>query len=56
MPIDTLVEKLVVLRPEDDVAIVKTDLCRGAELEDAAGRLLLRCDVPAGHKVAWRSV
>ena len=53
MPVAALLEKLVVLRPEDDVAIAKSEMCAGTELEDpAGGRLVLRCDVPAGHKVA----
>jgi len=57
MAVATLLEKLVVLRPEDDVAIAKSEMCAGTELEDPAGaRLVLRCDVPAGHKVARRAV
>ena len=32
MPVAALLEKLVVLRPEDDVAIAKSEMCAGTEL------------------------
>jgi altronate hydrolase len=56
MPTYALVEQAVVLRPEDDVAIAKRGLPAGTALEDGQSRLVVRADVPAGHKVARRAV
>jgi len=49
-------EVTIVLHPEDDVAIAKVGLSAGTVLEDPGGRLTVRADVPAGHKVARRAV
>jgi altronate hydrolase len=51
-----LAEKAIVLRPEDDVAIAKAAVPAGTVLEDAGGRLTVRDDVPAGHKLARRAM
>jgi altronate hydrolase len=46
----------VVLNPQDDVAIAKTALSAGAVLEDEGRELVVRADIPAGHKLARRPV
>ena len=57
-----LTEKAIVLRGEDDVAIVKAELAAGTVLEDAgtgaeaARRIEVRQDIKSGHKVARRAV
>jgi len=45
----------VVLNPADDVAIVKKEIPAGSVLEDAGGRIEVRQDIRAGHKVAGRA-
>jgi altronate hydrolase len=47
-----LAEKAIVLRPEDDVAVAKTELRAGDVLEDGATRIAVGQDVRPGHKVA----
>jgi altronate hydrolase len=49
-------EVAVVLNPEDDVAIARTGLAAGTELEHEGGLLTVRADIPPGHKVARRAV
>jgi altronate hydrolase len=56
MAVHALTDKAVVLRPEDDVAIAKTDLPAGLVLEDGEARIVVRADVRPGHKVARRGV
>ena len=51
-----LTDVALVLRPEDDVAVVTIDLSPGAELTYQGGRLLVRQSVPRGHKLAMRPV
>ncbi len=50
-----LSEKAIVLKPEDDVAVVKAPLSAGTVLEDGASRIELRADIKPGHKVARRA-
>jgi altronate hydrolase len=47
---------VLVLRPDDDVAIAKSALRAGARVGEGDDALVLRADVPAGHKVAVRAV
>jgi altronate hydrolase len=56
MATHALTEKAVVLRPEDDVAIAKSELPAGQVLEDGPARIVVRVDVRPGHKVARRAV
>lgn len=49
-------EKCLLLRPDDSVAIVARGLPAGAEVLAGATQLRLRDDVPAGHKVAVRDM
>ena len=56
LPSYPLTEKAVLLRPEDDVAIAKSGLLAGTVLEDGENRLVVKVDVPPGHKVARRKV
>jgi altronate hydrolase len=51
-----LTERAIVLRAEDDVAIVKKELAAGDVLEDGDARIDVRQDVKPGHKVARRPV
>jgi altronate hydrolase len=51
-----LSERAVILKPEDDVAIAKTELAAGMVLEDGERRIEVRQDVRPGHKVARRPV
>ena len=53
---DALVEKLVVLRPEDDVAVAKAELPAGTVLEDGSVRIEVGQDIRPGHKVARKAV
>jgi altronate hydrolase len=50
-----LTEKAIVLRPEDDVAVAKAEICRGDVLEDEAARITVCQNIRPGHKVARRS-
>lgn len=47
---------LLHLRPEDHVAIATADLSAGSQVTGPHGPLLLRADVPRGHKVAVQVV
>jgi altronate hydrolase len=51
-----LTERCIVLRPEDDVAVVKKELFQGMILEDGLSRVEVRQDVRPGHKVARRAI
>src|SRR5262245_27297964 len=51
-----LTEKAIVLKAEDDVAVVKAELAAGTILEDAAGHIEVRQDIKPGHKVARTAV
>jgi altronate hydrolase len=51
-----LAQSAIVLRPEDDVAIAKRELCKGALYRDGDKVLELVCDVPQGHKLARRRI
>src|ERR687892_1322086 len=51
-----LTDRAIVLRDEDDVAIVKKELAGGSVLEDGATHIEVRADIKPGHKVARRAV
>ncbi|HVR63859.1 MAG TPA: altronate dehydratase family protein [Polyangia bacterium] len=46
----------ILLHPRDDVAIARKDLTAGSAVVVGGATLSLRTDVPAGHKVARRSI
>jgi arabinonate dehydratase len=54
-PLD-LADVALVLRPEDDVAIATRDLDAGTRLHAPTADLVLRGDVPRGHKLALHAV
>jgi altronate hydrolase len=45
-------EKAIILHPADDVAIAKAPVPAGTVLEDGSARIMLRCDIRPGHKIA----
>ncbi len=49
-------DKAIVLRPEDDVAIAKAEICAGTRLEDDGGTIEARQDIRPGHKIARRQI
>ena len=49
-------DKAVVLRPEDDVAIAKMEICAGTLLDDVGGTIEARRDIRPAHKIARRSI
>ncbi len=49
-------DKAVVLRPEDDVAIAKAEICVGTSLEDEGGIIEARQDIRPGHKISRRRI
>ncbi len=49
-------DKAIVLRPEDDVAIAKAEICAGTRLEDEGGAIEARQDIRPGHKISRRSI
>jgi altronate hydrolase len=51
-----LADKAVILRPEDDVAIAKAELCAGTVLVDGDRRIEVRQDIRPGHKIARGAV
>jgi altronate hydrolase len=51
-----IAERAIVLRPEDDVAVVKKELLQGMVLEDGPRRIEVRQDIRPGHKVARRAI
>src|SRR5207245_2876536 len=51
-----LTDRAIVLKPEDDVAVAKAPLDKGAVFEDGAARIEARQDVKPGHKIARRDV
>src|SRR6266850_7797578 len=55
MPTYALIEKAIVLKPEDDVAVAKAALGAGTLLEDGTTRIEVRQDIGPGHKVARRA-
>ncbi len=55
MAIYALIEKAIVLKPEDDVAVAKAALTAGTVLEDGAERITVRDDIRPGHKIARRA-
>src|SRR2546430_17397774 len=54
--IHQLTDRAIVLKPEDDVAVAKAPLAKGAVFEDGAARIEARQDVKPGHKIARRDV
>src|SRR5881628_161776 len=54
--IPKLTDRAIVLKPEDDVAVAKASLEKGAVFEDGATRIEARQDVKPGHKIARRAV
>src|SRR3972149_6035445 len=49
-------DKAVVLRPEDDAAVAKAEICAGTLLEDGGGVIEASQDVRPGHKIARRHI
>jgi altronate hydrolase len=49
-------DKAIVLRPEDDVAIAKAEICVGTRLEDEGGTIEARQDIRPGHKISRRHI
>jgi len=47
-------EKAIILHADDDVAIAKVPIAAGVILEDGPARIVLRCDIRPGHKIARR--
>src|SRR5438270_9502669 len=54
--IHQLTDRAIVLKPEDDVAVAKAPLAKGAVFEDGPARIEARQDVKPGHKIARRDV
>src|SRR5438876_1492125 len=54
--IPKLPDRAIVLKPEDDVAVAKASLEKGAVFEDGATRIEARQDIKPGHKIARRAV
>src|SRR5260370_6805183 len=54
--IHKLTDRAIVHKPEDDVAVAKAPLDKGAVFEDGAARIEARQDVKPGHKIARRDV
>src|SRR5229473_4494362 len=54
--IHKLTDRAIVLKPEDDVAVAKAPLAKGAVFEDGAARIEAQQDVKPGHKIARRAV
>src|SRR5216117_816763 len=54
--IPKLTNRAIVLKPEDDVAVAKASLEKGAVFEDGATRIEARQDIKPGHKIARRAV
>src|SRR5256886_8437300 len=54
--IPKLTDRAIVLKPEDDVAVAKAPLDKGAVFEDGAARIEARQDIKPGHKIARRAV
>ena len=52
----SLHEACLLLQPGDDVAIARDHLPEGLSLSTESGTVLLRQDIPAGHKCAVRSL
>jgi hypothetical protein len=56
MTIHPLVDKTILLREGDDVAVAKATLAPGTVLGHQGSELRLFAEVPAGHKVALRDI
>jgi altronate dehydratase len=46
----------LILRPDDDVAVLRRALQAGTVLQRGSGQIRLNRDVPAGHKIALRAL
>src|SRR5262245_63832453 len=55
LPTYDLIEKAIVLKPEDDVAVARAPLGAGTVLQDGSTRIETRQDIGPGHKVARRA-
>src|SRR5437870_9630900 len=51
-----LTDRAIVLKPEDDVAVAKAPLDKGAIFDDAGTRIEARQDIKPGHKIARHAV
>ncbi|PYO26023.1 MAG: galactonate dehydratase [Candidatus Rokuibacteriota bacterium] len=51
-----LTDRAIVLKPEDDVAVAKAPLDKGAIFADAGTRIEARQDIKPGHKIARHAV
>jgi altronate hydrolase len=51
-----LAEKTILLSPSDNVAVARVNLARSSEAVSSSGTFLLVDDIPAGHKMAIRSI
>jgi altronate dehydratase len=56
MPVKNFIDHALVLRPGDDVAVVKKTLKAGDELTLAEGSILVPQAIAAGHKMALRTL
>src|SRR5262245_19301269 len=56
MPVRNFEEWAVLLRPEDDVAVLKRPLKPGDELLNGSLRLVAPSLIPAGHKIALHAI
>ncbi|HXJ84961.1 MAG TPA: altronate dehydratase family protein [Candidatus Methylomirabilis sp.] len=55
MATHAITDVAIILKPEDDVAIVKREILAGSVLEDRGERIEVRQDIRPGHKVARRA-
>src|SRR5207245_4526345 len=51
-----LTDRAIVLKPEDDVAVAKAPLDKGAVLDDGGHPIEVRQDIKPGHKIARHAV
>jgi altronate hydrolase len=51
-----LEEKAILLGPDDNVAVARTDLARGITILFRGAEIVLRDSIPAGHKFALREI
>ena len=52
----TLRDVALLLRPDDDVAVVTSDLEAGTVVSTGTGTIVVAADIAAGHKLAVRDV
>src|SRR5262245_43951635 len=52
----TLEEKAILLAPEDNVAVARCDIPRGATILYRGREIQLRDSIPVGHKLALREI